>query len=278
MDLNSVGAFEQPKTRDELPAFLRGDAWLAGGTWLFSEPQPTITRLIDLTTLGWPPIEPTDAGLFVSATCTVATLEAFTSPVDWRASPLIGQCCHAFLASFKIQNVATVGGNICMALPAGPMISLGAALDATCVLWAADGSERRVSVLDLVTGPQRTSIAPGEVLRGIEIGAEALRRVTAFRRISLTAQGRSGALVIGTRDGQGRFALTVTASTRRPRRVVPPDGIGVAALAMLLDDEISADDYYDDIHGRPDWRRHMTHVFAAEILAELAGSQKTTQE
>ena len=25
-----------------------GDSWLAGGTWLFSEPQPRLRRLVDL--------------------------------------------------------------------------------------------------------------------------------------------------------------------------------------------------------------------------------------
>ena len=271
MDLNTVRSFEQPRTRDELPALAKGDSWLAGGTWLFSEPQPDLTRLIDLTTLDWPPLETTDAGLFVAATCNIADLEAFTYPVEWRAGPLISQCCYAFLASFKIWNAATVGGNICMALPAGPMISLATALDATCVLWRPDGSERRVRVLDFVVGPQRTAIERGEVLRGIAFAGDAMQRATAFRRISLTAQGRSGAIVIGTRDANGQIALTVTAATRRPIRVALPGGTDPAALSALVDTAIASADYYDDIHGRPDWRRHMTHIFAAEVFAELSG-------
>lgn len=37
MDLNQVSAFvATPALGDWRP----GDAWLAGGTWLFSEPQP----------------------------------------------------------------------------------------------------------------------------------------------------------------------------------------------------------------------------------------------
>jgi hypothetical protein len=28
--------------------------------------------------------------------------------------------------------------------------------------------------------------------------------------------------------------------------------------------------YYDDVHGAPAWRRHMTAVLAAEIVAELS--------
>ena len=35
--------------------------------------------------------------------------------------------------------------------------------------------------------------------------------------------------------------------------------------------EIPDDLYYDDVHGRPDWRRHLTGLFAEEIRAELSG-------
>ena len=107
-------------------------------------------------------------------------LDAFACPPDWIAAPLIGQCCRAFLASFKIWNTATVGGNICMSLPAGPMISLTAALDGVCTIWQADGGERRVPVDDFVTGRQRNALAPGELLRQIDLaagGADAAHRV-----------------------------------------------------------------------------------------------------
>ena len=56
MDLNTVTEIARPRQRAELPAWRAGDAWLAGGTWLFSEPQPTVHRLLDLTGLGWPSV------------------------------------------------------------------------------------------------------------------------------------------------------------------------------------------------------------------------------
>ncbi|MET0652018.1 MAG: FAD-binding molybdopterin dehydrogenase, partial [Hyphomicrobiaceae bacterium] len=34
--------------------------------------------------------------------------------------------------------------------------------------------------------------------------------------------------------------------------------------------EIPFAQYYDDVHGLPDWRRHMTHELAEEIRRELA--------
>ncbi len=69
-------------------------------------------------------------------------------------APLFATSCEAFLASFKVWNSATVGGNICMSLPAGPMITMTVALEATYTLWATDGSERTVDAVDFVTGNQ----------------------------------------------------------------------------------------------------------------------------
>jgi len=146
MDLNTIKQVARPRARSELPVWTTGDAWLAGGTWLFSEPQVHLTRLIDLADLKWPPLEVSAAGLTIAATCTIAQLDALACPRDWLAAQLINQCCRAFLASFKIWKTATVGGNLCMSLPAGPMISLTSALDGICTIWRTDGSERKVAV------------------------------------------------------------------------------------------------------------------------------------
>ena len=48
MDLNTITEVARPRNRSEMSAWSTGDAWLAGGTWLFSEPQPALSRLIDL--------------------------------------------------------------------------------------------------------------------------------------------------------------------------------------------------------------------------------------
>nr|WP_204262950.1 FAD binding domain-containing protein [Methylobacterium sp. BTF04] len=248
-----------------------GDAWLAGGTWLFSEPQPALRRLVDLSRLGWPPYQITDDGLVVGATCTIAELDRLELPGAWIAAPLVGQCCRALLGSFKIWNMATVGGNICLALPAGPMISLAAALDATCVLWTPDGAERRMAVVDFVLGSQQTALAPCEILRCIDLPVAGLRRRTAFRQISLSPNGRSGALLIGTLDAAGAFILTVTASTRRPRQMSFPNLPDAATLHAAIARGIPDTLYHDDVHGAPDWRRHMTFLLAEEIRSEFQG-------
>jgi len=270
MDLNTVTSVARPRAREELGAFAPGDAWLAGGTWLFSEPQPDVRRLVDLAGLRWPSLRANDDGLTISATCTIAELYAFEPPPAWTAAPLFAECCRAFLASFKIWGMATVGGNICMALPAGPMISLCAALGGVCTIWTPQGDVRWMRVADFVTGAQANALMPGELLRSIDLPAEALRRRAAFRRASLTPLGRSAVLLIGTSARDGAFQLTVTAATRRP---VQLDFAAVPERFELTDrlhEAIPADLYYDDIHGRPDWRAHMTRLLAEEIRDELA--------
>ncbi|KQQ14290.1 FAD-binding molybdopterin dehydrogenase [Methylobacterium sp. Leaf123] len=270
MDLNTVEAVIRPGMRSELPAWRPGDAWLGGGTWLFSEPQPALHRLVDLAGLGWAPLTVTEAGLTIAATCTIAELNRFTPPAAWTAAGLIGPCCRALLGSFKIWNLATVGGNLCLALPAGPMIALTAALDGTCTLWTPEGDERPLSVLDFVRGPQETALRPGEILRSITLPTAALTRRAASRRISLTPGGRSGAFVIGTRDADGTFALTITAAVRRPVRIAFPRMPDEGDLRAALDEAITDATLFDDIHGAPAWRRHMTGAFALAIRDELA--------
>ena len=272
MDLNTVAAVVHPTTRDQLPVWTAGDAWLAGGTWLFSEPQAHLTRLIDLTDLKWPALTISETGLSIAATCTVAQLDALACPPEWIASPLINQCCRAFLASFKIWKTATVGGNICMSLPAGPMISLTSALDGVCTIWQAGGAERKIPVANFVTGDQRNVLAPGDLLRQIEIPLAALRRRSAFRQISLTPVGRSAALLIGSVTRDGGLALTITASTKRPVRLSFAGIPNSYELRETILQRIADDLYHTDVHGKPIWRKHMTLRLAEEIRVELQGT------
>jgi CO/xanthine dehydrogenase FAD-binding subunit len=270
MDLNTITEVAHPSTRAQLPVWTAGDAWLAGGTWLFSEPQADLTRLIDLAGFKWPALTIGDTGLSIAATCTVAQLDALACSPEWLAAPLIDQCCRAYLASFKIWKTATVGGNLCMSLPAGPMISLTSALDGVCTIWKADGSEQQVGVTDFVIGNQRNVLAPGDLLRSIEIPLHALKRRAAFRQISLTPLGRSAALLIGTLDDAG-FVLTVTASTVRPLRLsfssIPEPGALREAILHHVPDGL----YHNDVHGKPEWRKQMTLRLAEEIRGELQG-------
>ncbi|MCQ4118011.1 FAD binding domain-containing protein [Rhodococcus tibetensis] len=270
MDLHTVtDVVRRPSDRPG-EAWRDGDAWLAGGTWLFSVPQPDVRRLVDITTLGWDTLVVGDAALQIGATCTIRELYALELPGDWPAGPLLATSCEAFLASFKVWNSATVGGNICMSLPAGPMITVTVALEATYTLWDADGSERTVDAADFVTGDHRNVLAPGELLRRIDIPVSALRKRYSHRRFTLTQLGRSTIFLIATQSpGTDDLLLTVSAGTTRPV-CLSFDSMPDADALQRSIDAIPAEVWFDDPNGTPDHRRHLAKHFAEEIRSELA--------
>ncbi len=280
MDMNTIEAVVP--TTD--PAQWRdGDAWLAGGTVLFSYgsfafgPRP-LKRLLDLGSAGWTPVTVSEAGIELAATCTVTELYNLPgSPAaaghSWPALDLVRPCCDSFVASFKVWNMSTVGGNLCTSLPAGPVISLCAGLDGTATILGPGGASRSVPVTEFVTGEAANCLAPGELLRSIHLSASALASRVAFRRLSLSNLGRSAVLLIGRLDAGTSFVLTVTAATKRPVQL-RFDGLPDAdGLAASIDGAIPADLYHNDIHGLPAWRRDMTYRLAEEIRAELAAPE-----
>lgn len=266
MDLNTVARYRSALIRSDL-ALAPGERILGGGTWLFSEPQIGTSGLVDLTTMEWPDIEYTVDGLRVGATCTIAELSKLPPRDGWTAQPLFFQCASALLASFKVWNVATVGGNICQSFAAAAMVSLCAALDADALIWRPDGSEYVVPVAALMTGNGTNALGPGEVLRAVDFPEHALRARTGFRKIALASLGRSGAVLTGRVDQDGQAVFTITAATLRPVILRYPE---LPDAATLLAAANNADGYYTDPLGPADWRRQVSGVLLEEIRQELA--------
>ncbi|MBO9624916.1 MAG: FAD binding domain-containing protein [Microbacterium sp.] len=210
-----------------------GDSWLAGGTVIYSYgtdiTRGAPRRLLDITGAGWQPLtwhRDADGALSleIASTCRIADLRALADDptpggvmrAELPGLDLIPPVCDSFVASWKIWHVSTVGGNVATALPAGPMISLLTAWDATALILRPDGRRRRARVADLVVGPAKTRLGYGELIRSFLVPAESLRQQAAFRRISLTERGRSAALLIGRRTSEQSLRLSVTASVFRP--------------------------------------------------------------
>jgi CO/xanthine dehydrogenase FAD-binding subunit len=277
VDLHTVEAVVAPTTREQLWPLGAGDAVLAGGTFLFSEPNPRLRRLIDLTNLGWAPITHGDNGIELAATCTVAEVSRLSATLaqarpEWPSSSLFHQCCTALLASFKIWHTATLGGNVCLSFPAGSMISLLAALDGEVTVWRQDGDDYRMPIAQFVTGQSTNVLSPGDVLRSAHLPASALRGRTAYRKLAPSPLGRSGVVVIGRQDTDadgGRFVLSVTAATVRPYVFTftrPPTTDDVRTAHATIPDHA----WTRDAHGDPDWRRAVTLVLAEQVRVELS--------
>ncbi len=270
MNLNTITEVKRPKSFEEIE-WRDGHAWLAGGTWLFSEPQIATDTLVDLEQLGWPALTVTREGLEIAATCKIVELHDFKGPPEWQAVPLFDQCIDAFLMSFKIWNAATVGGNIVMSLPAGAMISLTAALEGVCTLWPRGGKPRQVPIVDFVTGSHRNVLQKGELLRSIHLPASALRKRFAMRQVSLTRYGRSAALIAATVGDNGDdFLLTVSASTPRPVHIRFRKTPSAGELRQAIEERLPPDAWFKDVHGSAPYKRHVTRYLAEQIRIELS--------
>lgn len=86
------------------------------------------------------------------------------------------------LGSWQIQNLATVGGNICKASPGADLVPPLLCLDARLALQSS-GAQREAPLDGFLTGPDQTALTPGELLVSIHVPQPPPRTGTAFMKI-----------------------------------------------------------------------------------------------
>jgi carbon-monoxide dehydrogenase medium subunit len=104
-------------------------------------------------------------GLTIGALTTIRTLEK--SAELWQWYPIISQAASK-LGSVAIRNVATLGGNLCNAMPIADMAQPLLALSAK-VRIAGPGGERVIHLEDFFTDVGKTSLKIGEILVEIQV-------------------------------------------------------------------------------------------------------------
>ena len=121
---------------------------------------PVIVNLVELAELlGW---KEADGGLRLGAGLTYT--EAMTTPLADRL-PALAEASRT-VGSPQIRNRGTLGGNLGTASPAGDTLPVLSALDAQVVVSSAAGS-RSLMLDELIVGPKRTTLEPGEVITEI---------------------------------------------------------------------------------------------------------------
>lgn len=178
--------YHEPRSLDDAIALLirHGDdaALLAGGTALLIDMRHGERHPDHLVSLwGIPGLAGVQAngGLHIGALTTISELaEAVVSQ-----PPLKGLLEAArMLGARQVQNMATVGGNICKASPGADMVPPLLCLDAQLRLVGSDG-ERTTPLDGFLTGPDQTAIRPAEVLTEIFVPPPGPRTGTAFLKV-----------------------------------------------------------------------------------------------
>lgn len=216
MDLHSIETYLRPTHLEVVQNWGQGCAWLAGGTWLFSEPQPHLHTLVDLEPLGWSEIEFDGDRLAIGATCTFAQLLNYSWPAEWKAIAAFRSAISALAASFKVTHLATIGGNLCLALAIGVMAPVMVLLDATYEIWSPTAPPRYVAAANFQLGIQKTVLQPNEVLRRIWISQSSLLWHSAFQRMGIAATDPALSLVVTACNPDSAIRISLGACVSAP--------------------------------------------------------------
>ncbi len=181
--------YHRPATVDEAAALLDqygGQARvIAGGTDLLVDMRAGHAAhqeaLVDITSIPeLCEIEESDGVVTIGAGVTHTAIVK-TSLLAQRATCLVESC--GVVGGPQVRNVATLGGNVAHALPAGDGTTSLVALDAEVEIVQA-GERRWVPILEMFLGPGKSLLNPSrDVLLKMRFKLTADREATAFSRI-----------------------------------------------------------------------------------------------
>ncbi len=275
-------SYHRPKTVSEACEVLAGSGprarILAGGTALgilLKERLIDIDHLVSLDAAGLDGVAWEDGVLRVGAMATHQMLAEH--PVVQAHVPVLAEVLGQ-VASRRIRNVATLGGNLCWAEAASDPPGLLVALDATVLVQSVRGT-RLLPVGDLFRDYFTTLLAPDEVLTEVQVPGAGGAGVAYLK---FTPQSKADKPVLGVtalvrRDGQvcREARVVVTAAGPRPLRLPAVDaalaGRGItdtAVVGEVAQRYAEAASPVSDTRGSEAYKRRMIAVLVRRALAE----------
>jgi xanthine dehydrogenase FAD-binding subunit len=211
----------------------------------------------------------------------VTYADCLGDPLVVRACPLLVQVAERF-ASPQIRAVATLGGNVANASPAGDGVAALWALDARVEALTPAGSVVR-AIEDVVAGPGRLGLPAGSVLTAFRVPAAVTGEGTGFYKLVNRAWPEHPMAIsvasVAARlrlDGAGRVSLArvvLGAVGPTPLRAPaaeaalagrPPDGAVVAGAARFAADAARP---IDDLRASAEYRRDVLPALARAAIA-----------
>ena len=198
-------------------------------------------------------------------------------PVIREHVPIIAEVADR-LASAQIRNVATIGGNLANASPAGDLINPLLLLDAAVMLTSRQG-DRRVPVHEFFTGPGQTVRLPEELLTKVHVPIPRPGRVFRFRKAGTRPAMECSVVTVGVaftpedgvlRDVRVAFGslAPVPLRGRKTEAVLegaPADEATIESAATAAASEISP---IDDVRGTAKYRTALAAEFLRRLLRD----------
>ena len=258
---------------------------LAGGSDVLRRIEEEVIRpqvLIDIK--GLPELRgisfSVHGGLSLGATTTISALAAHNDVR--RHYSLLVKASHQ-LGSLRIRNRATVGGNICVALPQTDLPPALLCYDATCHLLGPEG-ERTVPLSECYKGTRQIALEPGELLVRVTLPAPAAYSYGAYHTVRQGGQTTVVGAAVLARRASGpstEWRIALAAAAPYPLRAyeaethlasAEPDAAMVEKAAELA---MRAAQPADDIRASARYRRSMVGVLVRrgieEVIEQLSG-------
>ena len=184
------------------------------------------------------------------------------------------------VASPQIRQRATIGGNLATASPAGDSIPVLAAYGAEVVAASARAGRRRIPLSEFLVGPKRTSLAPDELIVGVQWrptpGPGSFTKIG--RRSAMVIAVASACLQVDEKRHGVRLALGSVGPTVLRARLAEDFARGrdwsdptiLAEFGRLAAAEARP---IDDLRGTGAYRRRVVEVLARRALA-AAGEER----
>jgi carbon-monoxide dehydrogenase medium subunit len=200
--------------------------------------------------------------------------------------PLIAEHCGLLaqaastVADPAVRHRGTRGGSIAHADPAGDLPAVILALNATIVA-AGPGGQREIAASDFFVDYLTTALDPGEVLTGIRVpklGSDWGYRYEKFHRTAQAWATVGVAALVRRSNGEvaeARVGLTNMGSV--PLRAAAVEAALAGARASSESLRAAAQSAAEgtqppaDLHGAPDYRRHLARVLTGRALEAAAG-------
>jgi len=221
----------------------------------------------------------TDAGdsLLIGARTTLYQL--VHDPLVAEHAGLLAEATRT-VADPAVRHRGTLGGALAHADPAGDLPAVALALEAT-VTARGPGGEREVPAADFFVDYLTTSLEPDEILTGVRVpklGAGWGYRYEKFHRTAQSWATVGVAALVRRSNGsvaEARIGLTNMGPVPVRARAAEGAAAGVdASRDALRAAAARADEGADppgDLHGAPDYRRHLARVLTGRALAAAAG-------
>lgn len=250
---------------------------VAGGTDLILELQqghhPPVEALIDVTRIAeMAAIQPQGDAVIVGA-AVVHTRIVESALLSARATCLVESC--GVIGGPQVRNVATLGGNVAHALPAGDGTTSLVALDAEAEVAFGDGRREWLPILRLFVGTGRSLVdATRDVLARFRFRLAGPGEGSAFKRI-MRPQGVAlpilGCAVWLSLDAAGcvraaRVCLAPVAPTPVRAEAVEAALIGLPVDERAIEKAVRA--AQESLHPRTSKYR-ATAAYRAEMMAVL---------